>query len=250
MGRPASAAAALGIVHDPRPPASLQDALDDVAAARQRDEIDGRLRRGEQAALPTGGEIPSGWRVAAEKKAADAAASRRAKRSRDVGAELELDLAAMHDDYRARELADIEPIPTPVTVLGRTAKDDRGRTCFRAAWAARVSVDFAGFLTDGRPVRIEAKASDGDALRLDRVHARQREALERCERAGGLALLIVRLGSVTWVVDAWRLRDFGPSASWNVDRLDVLGRRCQARRVKKDGVFRMGPDWLMEVNRG
>lgn len=146
------------------------------------------------------------------------------------GEAFEAQLCEQHAAYRRDGLADVEKIPTPALVMGRTKKDRRGRTCFPACWAQRTSVDFGGVLAGGRAVRIEAKYR-AEMLTGRDIADHQRDALRRCHDLSGLALLLVRVWPQTWVVPAEVLWLPGVK-TWRPARLDEIGARVA------------GCDWL------
>lgn len=127
-------------------------------------------------------------------------------------AEIARMLAAAHGSH-------VHRIPTPVTVMGRTTQDARGRATFRACFAARQGVDLAGYIIAGdrpMPVAIEAKAahvtsrwSFADALGLSRSAPMGHAAmmLDRYDRDGALAvvmLLAYHAGRECRVMYRWR----------------------------------------------
>lgn len=171
----------------------------------------------------------------------------RANRARGIALEEALEL--QHGIYRAEGRAFLTSVPTPVTVIGRTTVDARGRACFRACFAARTGVDFVGFVDCGcvTPVAIEAKTHAGaDAWDsgLDPetgygvggggLTREQSEQLDAYDMHGHACVILAAWGSV-----------------WRIDFRDLARHVYQARRrtvraseVESIGRRLVGVDWI------
>ena len=69
-----------------------------------------------------------------------------------------------------------------------------------AATLGKADSDFAGHLS-GRRVLVEAKEVTAAArFRLDAIEPHQVRALRECHQGGGVAVLVVRVGGVTWAM--------------------------------------------------
>lgn len=69
-----------------------------------------------------------------------------------------------------------------------------------AATLGKADSDFAGHV-GGRRVLVEAKEVTAAArFRLDAIEPHQVAALRECHRGGGIAVLVVRVGGVTWAM--------------------------------------------------
>lgn len=157
----------------------------------------------------------------------------RTSRARGLAWEAQLD--AYHAQLREQGRA----------VIGRTTQDARGRTGFRAAWAARTGVNFVGGArSDGAavPVAIEAKTCTTE--RWDFAVALgawpvgpspQWLELEAMNRLYGFALVLL---------------DWGAHGQWAWDFVTLRGLRseCRASVSPEDcaryAVRIQGPRWL------
>lgn len=171
----------------------------------------------------------------------------RANRARGIA--LEDALEAQHGLYRAEGRAYLTRVPMPVTVIGRTTVDARGRACFRACFAARTGVDFLGYSGNGIgvPVALEAKThTGGDAWDSGLAHEtghgvggggltrEQSEQLEAYDLHGRACI----------VLSAW-------GAVWRIDFRDLSRHVCEVRRrtvrpgeVESIGRRLVGVDWI------
>lgn len=207
-----------------------------------------RQRGGAWADVPiiTGDTMRHGMREAADRAQwrhdpvsrlrADVAAAG-GRKARDAGESWESALSSMHAMYAREGRAHIVKVPTPALVMGRTTHDARGRTCFRASWAARTGADYIGTLAGGRSVVLEAKSSGDARIGIDAVRPHQAGALDQCHALGGLALVVVRLSTGAWVVPWLRWAD-APAGrrekSLTAEDLDARGSRIDSAR----------PDWM------
>lgn len=156
------------------------------------------------------------------------------KRAKARGERTEDALDAVHAVYRARGLADMVRLPTPMRILGAVT---RGRCT--ATLTTRSTVDYMGTIgPGGRSVALELKRRAGKRLAVADVADHQWAALERAEALGALALVLVVLDDGAWVARAQTMRNDATARdakSWGVDDLD----RCGARLC--------GLDWLAAV---
>jgi len=140
-------------------------------------------------------------------------AASRGAASKTRGDQWEEALSDYHDLLARAGKAHIQRVPTPVTVLGPVKPDARGRRSFPACFAARAGVDFVGVLAGGRAVYLEAKTCSTErwsfaaalgAPTQSRVEGPEWESLARCQRLGGLALVVLdwsSAGAGYWAVD-------------------------------------------------
>lgn len=171
--------------------------------------------------------------------------------NRAQGLALEDALDAQHAIYAAQGLAHMTRIPTPVTVIGRTTLDARGRACFRACFAARTGVDFVGWARpNGQvvPCAVEAKTHSGDGawdsgLRPGALFGvgcggltiEQAAQMRTYVLAGCHAVIILRAWGATWCIDYEDL-------ATHVD--DVNRRTVRPTEVGDIGRRLVGVDWL------
>jgi hypothetical protein len=140
-------------------------------------------------------------------------AASRGAASKSRGDQWEEALVAYHDLLARAGKAHIQRVPTPVTVLGAVKPDARGRRSFPACFAARAGVDFVGVLAGGRACYLEAKTCSTErwpfaaalgAPTQSRVEGPEWESLARCQRLGGLALVVLdwsSAGAGFWAID-------------------------------------------------
>lgn len=129
----------------------------------------------------------------------------------NMGQAFERVLTLQHEAYRVAGIADIDKIPTPIRQLARAYKDKGtgGLMVFRATWAARSTVDYGGVLgvgrQRGRAVRIEVKSTVSDRVPLSSVREHQAASLDRTEKLGGFAAILVMIPAGVWIVpwDSW-----------------------------------------------
>jgi hypothetical protein len=169
----------------------------------------------------------------------------RANRARGVA--LEDALEAQHAAYRSEGRAFLTRVPTPVTVIGRTTVDARGRACFRACFSARTGVDFIGYVGAGTPVAIEAKTHAGadawdSGLEPKTGHGvggggltrEQSEQLEAYSLHGHAYIILSAWGAV------WRI-EFGDLAR---HVYQVRRRTVRPGEVEFIGRRLVGVDWI------
>jgi hypothetical protein len=172
------------------------------------------------------------------------AASQTGRTSRARGLAWEAQLDAYHAQLRAQGRAVIVRVPTAATVIGRTTQDARGRTGFRAVWAARSGVDYIGGASCGGrlwPVAIEAKTCTterwafAEALGATTSPGPQWRELEAMNRLDGFPLVLLEWGAH----GQW---------SWTFGTLRGLRSECRASVTPEDcaryAVRIQGPRWL------
>lgn len=163
----------------------------------------------------------------------------KAASSRALGEAWEREVERYHEVLLASRLAWLTKVPTPVSVLGPTRTDARGRTQFPACYSARASVDFLGVLAGGNAVAVEAKATRAPrwhwaqqlfAPTASKVAGVEWSTLERVHQFGGLALVVLDWGSHgKWVFffDALREAKERGKASCAPEELRSLGAQMQ-----------------------
>ena len=132
--------------------------------------------------------------------------------SRSAGESLESRLDAYHAQLSARGVAFVRRVGTPVKVLGKTSKDPRGRTYFRAAFDGFQGADFSGFDAKGRHICLEAKSHAGpgawdcgidpagDVGASGAIDGPQWVELRRAESAGAVSLIILQAWGEAWAI--------------------------------------------------
>ena len=122
---------------------------------------------------------------------------------RMAGEHFENIIAASLSWYEDRGVACIEKTPEPMKPLG--APDRQGR--FLACYTKVGQPDFKGTLAGGRSVVFEAKHTDDDRIKYDRLTDEQVEKLNMHHELGALAFVLVSFGlqdfyRIPWEV--WR----------------------------------------------
>lgn len=132
--------------------------------------------------------------------------------SKRVGDSFEDIIAASLVWYEGKGIACIEKTPEPTKQLNKP--DKRGR--FLACYTKAGQPDFKGTLTGGRSVVFEAKHTDTDRIKYDRLTAEQIEKLNTHHELGAAAFVLVSFG----------LQDFF-RIPWNVwrDMKAIYGRK-------------------------
>lgn len=105
--------------------------------------------------------------------------------------------------YKLRGVADIEKTPEPMKQLSKPNKKGQFLACYTKA----AQPDFKGTLSGGRSIVFEAKHTDTDRMKYDRVTKEQRERLEFHHNLGAVAFVLVGFGlqdvyRIPWEV--WR----------------------------------------------
>lgn len=170
--------------------------------------------------------------------------------NRAQGLALEDALEHRHAQYHAHGRAHMTRIPTPVTVLGRTRVDARGRACFPACFAAHSGVDFVGWARVSGvvlPVALEAKTHSGDDSWDSGLIPHHRRGVGggglteqqvdhlRAYGDGCVSLVVLRAWGETWRIG------FADLAA-HVERVDR--RTVRPGEVEAIGTRLVGVDWL------
>ncbi|MFA9380207.1 MAG: Holliday junction resolvase RecU [Acetanaerobacterium sp.] len=126
----------------------------------------------------------------------------RGRQNRAQGELFEKIIMASCDYYRERGIAHIEKTPEPFHVTKSC-----GAGCFYGNFAKQAQPDFKGTLRGGRTIVFEAKHTDADRIKQDRVSQIQTDELNTCELFGAVCAVIVSFGMqgiymVPW--DTWR----------------------------------------------
>lgn len=105
--------------------------------------------------------------------------------------------------YRVRGLAAIEKTPEPTKQLSRPSIDGRFLACYTKA----AQPDYQGTIEGGRSVVFEAKHTDTDRIKYDRLTKEQIDDLEMHYKLGAVAFVLVSFGfegyfRIPWEV--WR----------------------------------------------
>ena len=103
------------------------------------------------------------------------------------GSTLEEMLNHTNDMYRAKKLALIQKVPTPINPLRLNGGD---RTITLAYFEQKSTVDYIG-VAQGVPVCFDAKETGRKSLPIQNIHAHQIEFMEDFQAQRGLAFLIV-----------------------------------------------------------
>lgn len=132
--------------------------------------------------------------------------------ARAAGESLESRLDAYHSQIAARSVAFVRRVGTPVKVLGKTSKDARGRTYFRAAFDGYQGADFSGFDSNGRHICLEAKSHagtgawdcgidpSGEVGASGAIDGPQWRELRQAEHSGAVSLIILQAWGEAWAI--------------------------------------------------
>lgn len=128
---------------------------------------------------------------------------RKGLQSRIAGESFEGIIEASLEWYKIRGTAHIEKTPEPMKPLSKPNRKGQ----FLACYTKEAQPDFKGTLDGGRSVVFEAKHTDNDRIKQDRVTEQQGDALENHHRLGAVAFVLVSFGlqdfyRVPWTV--WR----------------------------------------------
>lgn len=110
-------------------------------------------------------------------------------RSRASGAAFEKLIEVSCEVYKNKELAYIEKTPEPMRPISRA--DRCGR--FMAVYTATAQPDYKGTLSGGRAVVFEAKHTDSDTMKQERVTPAQAEALSMHYNLGALCFVLISI---------------------------------------------------------
>lgn len=105
--------------------------------------------------------------------------------------------------YREHGLACIEKTPEPIKQLSKPLYDGRFLACYRKA----AQPDYQGTLEGGHSVVFEAKHTDAEEIKYDRLTGEQIDDLEMHYKLGAVAFVLVSFGvdgyfRIPWAV--WR----------------------------------------------
>lgn len=121
-------------------------------------------------------------------------------RSRASGAAFEKLIEVSCEVYKSRKLAYIEKTPEPMRPISRA--DRQGK--FKAIYTAAAQPDYKGTLSGGRAVVFEAKHTDSDTMKQERVTPAQAEALRIHYELGALCFVMIsikdRCFAIPWEV--------------------------------------------------
>lgn len=121
-------------------------------------------------------------------------------RSRAAGLAFEKLIEASCEVYKNRKLAYIEKTPEPMRPI--SGADRQGK--FTAIYTATAQPDYKGTLAGGRAVVFEAKHTDSDTMKQERVTPAQAEALSMHYNLGALCFVLIsikdRYFAVPWTV--------------------------------------------------
>lgn len=120
--------------------------------------------------------------------------------SRAAGAAFEKLIEVSCEVYKSRGLAYIEKTPEPMRPISRA--DRCGR--FTAVYTATAQPDYKGTLSGGRAIVFEAKHTDSDTMKQERVTPAQTEALSIHYDLGALCFVLIsikdRCFAIPWEV--------------------------------------------------
>lgn len=121
-------------------------------------------------------------------------------RSRSTGAAFEKLIEVSCEVYKSRGLAYIEKTPEPMRPV--SGADRQGK--FTAIYTAAAQPDYKGTLSGGRAVVFEAKHTDSDTMKQERVTPAQAEALRIHYELGALCFVLIsikdRCFAIPWEV--------------------------------------------------
>lgn len=149
-------------------------------------------------------------------------------RSRASGAAFEKLIEASCEVYKSRGIAYIEKTPEPMRPISRA--DRCGR--FTAVYTAAAQPDYKGTLLGGRAVVFEAKSTNSDTMKQERVTLAQAEALS----------MHCNLGAICFVLISIKDRYFAiPWTVWN-DMKQIYGRKYITAADVKEYEVKMKAD--------
>lgn len=121
-------------------------------------------------------------------------------RSRSTGAAFEKLIEVSCEVYKSRGLAYIEKTPEPMRPI--SGADRQGK--FTAIYTAAAQPDYKGTLSGGRAVVFEAKHTDLDTIKQERVTPAQAEALRIHYELGALCFVMIsikdRYFAIPWTI--------------------------------------------------
>ena len=138
------------------------------------------------------------------------------------GSTLEELVNRTNERYGEMGLALIQKIPTPITPV----KIDKAHRHITLAYFDKVStVDYIGAV-QGIPVCFDAKECSADTFPLQNIHEHQMDFMEKFEKQGGIAFLLIYYSSR--------------------DELYYM----RFAQIKKFRIQELEPDWYMQLKRG
>lgn len=117
-------------------------------------------------------------------------------RSRAAGAAFEKLIEVSCKVYKSRNLAYIEKTPEPMRPI--SGADRQGK--FTAIYTATAQPDYKGTLAGGRAVVFEAKHTDSDTMKQERVTPAQAEALSTHYALGALCFVLISIKDRCFVI--------------------------------------------------
>lgn len=132
--------------------------------------------------------------------------------SRRAGEHFENLISASLEWYEGKGVACIEKTPEPMKPLSKPNKKGQFLACFVKAGQP----DYKGTLNGGRAVVFEAKHTDSDQMKYDRLTAEQIDRLTLHHKLGAAAFVLVSFG----LEDFYRI----PWPVWR-DMRDIYGRK-------------------------
>lgn len=121
-------------------------------------------------------------------------------RSRAAGAAFEKLIEASCEVYKSRGIAYIEKTPEPMRPI--SGADRQGK--FTAIYTSSAQPDYKGTLSGGMAVVFEAKHTDSDTMKQDRVTPAQADALRTHYALGALCFVLIsikdRCFAIPWTV--------------------------------------------------
>ncbi len=152
------------------------------------------------------------------------------------GSTLEELVNRTNEQYREKELALIQKIPTPITPV-RMDKENRHITL--AYFEQRSTVDYIGAV-QGIPVCFDAKECSTDTFPLSNIHPHQVEFMKAFERQGGIAFFLLFFSSED-LFYYLPLRDL--LCFWS--RMEHGGRKSFRREELDDGYYLKGKNGFL-----
>lgn len=148
-------------------------------------------------------KLPSSYRQVENSQSVEAPAPEKqliGSRSRASGAAFEKLIEASCEVYKSRGLAYIEKTPEPMRPV--SGADRQGK--FTAIYTTTAQPDYKGTLSGGRAVVFEAKHTDSDTMKQERVTPAQAEALRIHYELGALCFVLIsikdRCFAIPWEV--------------------------------------------------
>ena len=140
------------------------------------------------------------------------------------GSELEELINKTNDLYRARGLALIQKIPTPITPI----KLDNKHHITLAFFESKSTVDYIGAI-QGIPVCFDAKESANKTFAVANIHPHQVKFMKEFEKQGGISFLLISYTKeglyyylpFSDLIRFWERAQNGGRKSFRMDELDM-----------------------------